>query len=261
MANKRQRKKKQTKQNIQLLKSIGRDEKEIKRLKNDSAYIKKEIEKKKKRDQYKYRSDLIRGLGLPLNKENSKKRSWGEKRFNEWYQKELKKKQKKDGLKQKKKKDLTDNYLQIYWRDKTAEGYSNIDEVKRLLHEYKYVDDSLLIANIKHYIKTRAPIGAEIGTTHTTVIKGNKRKSYASFMQHISDTSINYSDSNDWIIVYDAKAKRLHELLVAINAVVSLLYDAFERQNFFGNLIEKYLPQINIKMAQRLAEIFEWRSF
>lgn len=260
LANKRQRKKQQTKQNVEILKAAGKNKKFIKENKNNKKVVKKVDTYEKKKRKYQQRSDLIKALGLKMNRENSKKRGWSDERFNSWYASELEKKKKREKKEQRKRKDLNDNYLLIFWRDKTAEGYSDYDAIKLYIQSYKYLNDAQLIENINYYLRSKTPVGSEIGTAINVVVKGSQINQYINFMSHFSDVTDQYSDSNDWLMIYKGKAVRIHELLVAIHAIVSLCYDAYERADFISDLLYKKLPLINEKMARRLIKAFNWRD-
>ncbi|MGX7835662.1 hypothetical protein ACWKSR_10980, partial [Campylobacter fetus subsp. venerealis] len=70
------------------------------------------------------------------------------------------------------------------------------------------------------------------------------------------------ADMNSWILLYEGKAdlRRYKDLLIAINAGMRVLYDNEEKAQFIGDLIQKYLPQVNIKTAKRLAKDLRWRG-
>ncbi|MFE3187346.1 hypothetical protein ACFXKR_41980, partial [Streptomyces violascens] len=57
-----------------------------------------------------------------------------------------------------------------------------------------------------------------------------------------------------------ADLRRYKDLLIAINAGMRVLYDNEEKAQFIGDLIQKYLPQVNIKTAKRLAKDLRWRG-
>jgi len=262
MANKRQRKKQQTKKTISLFNSLGKDKSFIKENKNNQKVAKKLQQQKRKNDIAKERSDFMRNvLGLKMTGEDRKKRYWGEKRWNEWKDNELKKIKAKKRREEKKQRDNNDLYLIMLWRDKTAEGFADTELIKRYKFQYAHMDNEALLELIKHYYTTNKPQGAEIGTTITRVVKGHQKQEYINFMTNISGVSNKQSDSNDWILVYEGKAKRYHDVLVAIHAIVRLLYDASERYDFILNILDKWLPQINKNMARRLAKDLNWRSF
>lgn len=256
MASKRQRKKQQTKQTVQKLKAVGiTSKKEIKQLRNKPKEAEKIYKKQIQYDRWKKQSDLLQGLGL---KRSSPQRTWGEKRFNEWYKNESKKRDKKAS---KKVKQDSDNYLLIFWRDKTAEGFADTDLIERYKYQYQYMSNEELLDRINHYVRTPKAQGAEIGTTLSMLVKGSQRKEYINFMTNYSETSTQMSDSNDWVLVYEGKAKRYDALLLAIHAVIRLLYDASERADFISTLLDKMLPRINLNMAKRLAKDLNWRRF
>jgi len=152
-------------------------------------------------------------------------------------------------------------YLLIFWRDKTAEGFADTDLIERYKYQYRYMNNEELLSRINHYLRTPKAQGAEIGTTQCVLVKGNQLKQYINFMSHISNSSMQMADINDWVLVYKGKAKRYHDILLAIHAVIRLLYDASERADFINTMIDKMLPRININMARRLAKDLGWRGF
>lgn len=261
MASKRQRKKQQTKQNINVLRQSGvKEKKEIKRLRNDTRTV-KQIEKKvKRKNTANERSNLIRGLGFKL-KDHGSKRYWSDERFNEWYRTEIKKQQQKEKRQQKKLQDANDNYLLIFWRDKTADGFADTETIERYKYAYRYYSEAQLLENINAYVRSPKPQGAEIGTTSMMVVRGSERKQYINFMSNVSSNSSLMSDKNDWVLVYEGKVKRYKDLLLAVHAVIRLLYDASERAEFVSRLLDRTLPQVNPKMAARLAKDLGWRRF
>lgn len=256
MASKRQRKKQQTKQTVQKLKSIGvTSKKEIKQLRNKPKEAEKIYKKQMQYERWKKQSDLLQGLGL---KRSAAQRTWGEKRFNEWYKNESKKKNKQAA---KKVKQDSDNYLLIFWRDKTAEGFADTELIERYKYQYQYMSNEDLLKNINFFLRTEKPQGAEIGTTTSVLVKGSQVKNYINFMTNMSQVSNQMSDSNDWILVYEGKAVRYDSLLLSVHAVIRLLYDSSERASFIGTLIDKLLPRINMNMAKRLAKDIDWKPF
>lgn len=257
LASKRQRKKQQAKQNINKLKAVGiNDKKKIKQLKNKSSVTEKIYKKESRKIIANERSKIIQSLGHKVA-DHSSKRYWSEARWSEWLASEQKKKK---AVKKKKKND-DDLYLLIFWRDKTAEGYADNELIERYKYQYKYMDNEELLERINHYLRLKTPQGAEIGTTISVLIRGHQRKQYINLFTNFSDVTNQYADANDWILVYEGKAKRYHDLLLAIHAVIRLLYDTSERSDFISTLLEKQLPRINMNMAKRLAKDLSWRRF
>lgn len=257
MAKKRLRKKQQTKKNIQLLKAVGvENKKQLKQLKNDTNKTTNLYKKEQRRITANERSAVIKSLGYKVS-DHSTKRYWSESRWQEWLSEERKKQERLA----RKKQDDNDLFLLIFWRDKTAEGFADTELIERYKYQYKYMTNDELLNRINHYLRTPKAQGAEIGTTLCVLVKGNQRKQYINFMSHMSDTSMQMADINDWVLVYEGKAKRYHDLLLAIHAVIRLLYDASERADFINTLIDKMLPRININMARRLAKDLGWRGF
>lgn len=255
LASKRQRKKQQAKQNINKLKAIGiNNKKEIKQLKNKPKEVDKVYKNEIRYERWRKQADILESLGM---KRSSPQRTWGEKRFNEWLKNEEIKKKKVT----KKKRNDDDNYLLIFWRDKTAEGYADTELIERYKYQYKYMDNEELLDRINHYLRLPKAQGAEIGTTLSVIVKGSQRKQYINFMTHFSEVSNQAADANDWILVYEGKAKRYHDLLLAVHAIIRLLYDASERSDFISTILEKMLPRINMTMARRLAKDINWRRF
>ncbi|MGE7954931.1 hypothetical protein [Lysinibacillus xylanilyticus] len=257
MAKKRLRKKQQAKKNIQQLKSTGIvDKKKIKELKNDTQKTTALYKKEQRKITANERATIIKSFGYKVS-DHSSKRYWSENRWSEWVASE-RKKQKRD---ERKKDAANENYLLIFWRDKTAEGFADTELIARYKYQYKYMDNDELLSRINHYLRTPKAQGAEIGTTLCVIVKGSQRKQYIKFMSHMSESSMQMSDINDWILVYEGKAKRYHDLLLSIHAVIRLLYDASERADFINTLIDKMLPRINRNMARRLAKDLGWRGF
>lgn len=257
MASKRQRKKQQTKQTVQKLKSVGvSSKKQIKQLKNKPQAAQKVYKKEQRKITANARSKLIQDLGYKVS-EHSSKRYWSEARWNDWVDKEHAKRKKE----KKKKRNDKDLYLLIFWRDKTAEGFADTDLIERYKFQYRYMDNEALLERINHYVRTPKAQGVEIGTTLSVLVKGSQRQQYINFMSHMSETSTQMADSNDWVLVYEGKAKRYHDLLLAVHAVIRLLYDASERADFINTLLDRMLPQINLNMAKRLAKDLNWRRF
>lgn len=254
MANKRLRKKQQTKKNINLLNKIGvADKKKIKELKNDTQKITTLQKKEQRRITANERSAIIKSLGYKVS-DHSGKRYWSENRWSEWVTNERKKQQRS----LRKKEDGGEKYLLIFWRDKTAEGFADTELIERYKYQYRYMDNEQLLSRINYFLRTQKPQGAEIGTTMSVIVNGNQRKSYINFMTHMSEATMQMSDINDWVLVYEGKVKRYHDLLLAIHAVIRLLYDTSERADFISTLLDKRLPRINKNMAERLAKDLGW---
>lgn len=257
VAGKRQRKKQQSKQTVQKLKSVGvTSKKEIKQLKNKPQVAEKIYKKEQRKITANDRSKVIQSLGYKVS-DHSAKRYWSEARWNDWIKNEEVKRQK---VKKKTQQD-TDNYLLIFWRDKTAEGYADNDLIERYKYQYQYMSNEELLDRINHYVRTPKAQGAEIGTTLSMLVKGSQRKDYINLMTNFSETTNQMADSNDWVLVYEGKAKRYDALLLAIHAVIRLLYDASERADFINTLLDRMLPRINLNMAKRLAKDLNWRRF
>lgn len=261
MASKRQRKKQQTKQNIQVLKQVGvTNKKELQRLRNDNKTVQTLVKKERRKQTANTRSGQIKALGYKL-KDHASKRYWSDERYNEWYKQEVNKIERKQKREAKKLQDDNDLYLLIFWRDKTAEGFADTETIERYKYAYKYYSEEQLLTNINRYVRSPKPEGAEIGTTSIMVVRGHQRKQYINFMTNVSSSSSLMSDKNDWILVYEGKVKRYKDLLLAVHAVIRLLYDASERSDFVNKLLDRDLPKINTKMAQRLAKDLNWRRF
>lgn len=257
MASKRQRKKQQTKQTVQKLKSVGvTSKKEIKQLKNKPQAAQKVYKKEQRKITANARSKVIQSFGYKVS-DHSAKRYWSEARWNDWIKNEEVKKAKIT----KKKKNDNDLYLLIFWRDKTAEGFADTDLIERYKYQYQYMSNDELLERINFYLRTPKAQGAEIGTTLSVLVKGTQRKQYIDFMTHFSETTNQMADSNDWVLVYEGKAKRYDALLLSVHAVIRLLYDASERADFINTLLDKMLPRINMNMARRLAKDLNWRRF
>ncbi|MBT2718062.1 hypothetical protein [Bacillus sp. ISL-57] len=257
MASKRQRKKQQAKKNIELLSSVGiTNKKEIKQLKNKPKAVQSVYKKEHRKQVANERSSVIKSFGYKVS-DHSSKRYWGSARWDAWVQEQHRIKKKEET----KKKNDDDLYLLMFWRDKTAEGFADTELIERYKYQYQYMNNEQLLERINKYLRTIKPQGAEIGTSLCVLVKGNQRKQYINFMSHMSETVNTMSDANDWIVVYEGKAMRYHPLLLAVHAMVRLMYDTNERSDFIGNLIDKFLPRINKKMALRLAKDLNWRGF
>lgn len=257
MAKKRLRKKQQTKKNIQLLKATGiNDKKKIKELKNDTQKIAAIHKKEQRKITANERAAIIKSFGYKVS-DHSSKRYWSEARWSEWVRNEHKKQQRAV----RKKDEANELYLLIFWRDKTAEGFADTELIERYKYQYRYMDNEELLTRINHYLRTPKAQGAEIGTTHCVLVKGSQVNQYVNFMSHVSGTSSKMADINDWVLVYKGKAKRYHDILLAIHAVIRLLYDASERADFINTMIDKMLVRINKNMARRLAKDLGWRGF
>ncbi|OBS85777.1 hypothetical protein [Bacillus pumilus] len=207
----------------------------------------KQIEFNKKRAQTaKQRSEIIKSLGFKV-KDHSSKRYWKESRFKEWVRSVERERQKQNDL-----------YLQIYWKEKTGTTFDSPHNiVNQFKKEYSHMSQDYLIKSIQGFMTARLP--AEIGTVQMTVIKGSKLKAYRNFMRNFD--SMKMIDMHDWILVYEGKAVRYKELLLAIHTVMRLLYDNEEKAQFISDLILKHLPQVNMKNAKRLAKDLKWRDF
>lgn len=261
MANKRQRKKQQAKENIKKLQAVGvKSNKVIKEIKNDPKAVQQIYKKESRRIKANERSSLIKSLGYKVS-EHGAKRYWSDARFNEWYAAEIKKKEQKEKRSARKKKDDDDLYLLIFWRDKTAEGYADTEMVERYKYNYKHLPDEVLIKSILMYLRTQKPIGAELGTSKIVVTRGSQVQQVMSMHTLESFNSNSLLSINEWVPVYKGKARRYHDLLLAIHAVVRLMYDNGERADFIKDLILKFLPMVNKPMAKRLANDLEWRYF
>ncbi|MFE2611639.1 hypothetical protein ACFXDI_52185 [Streptomyces mirabilis] len=258
---KRLKKKQQKKQNIAALKKVGiTDKKVIKELKNKPATVNKIVKKKSRILIANERSELIKRLGFKVS-EHSAKRYWSESRFNEWYNKELNKRAKAEERKRKaaerKARQATEPYLMIYWKEKT-DTMMDANVIEDLKRSYRHVSVDYLIESIRGFLGAKLP--AEIGTISMHVVPNNKRKQHKAFMRNFD--SLRLADMNSWILLYEGKAdlRRYKDLLIAINAGMRVLYDNEEKAQFIGDLIQKYLPQVNIKTAKRLAKDLRWRG-
>ncbi|NRQ87284.1 hypothetical protein HQK35_19030 [Bacillus velezensis] len=258
---KRLKKKQQKKQNIAALKKVGiTDKKVIRELKNKPTAVNKIVKKKSRSLIANERSELIKRLGFKVS-EHSAKRYWSESRFNEWYNNELKKRAKAEERKRKaaerKARQATEPYLLIYWKEKT-DTMMDSSIIENLKREYKYMSVEYLIKSIRGFLGAKLP--AEIGTVSMHVVPNNRRKSHKAFMRNFD--SLKLADMNSWLLLYEGKAdlRRYKELLLSINAAMRLLYDPEEKGGFVGDLIQKYLPQVNMKTAERLAKDLKWRG-
>lgn len=261
MANKRQRKKQQAKENIRKLQSVGvQSPKVIKEIKNNPKAVKEIYRKQSRKLKAQERSSLIKSLGLKVS-EHGAKRYWSDERFNTWYAAEVKKVEQKQKRAARKQKDADDLYLLIFWRDKTAEGYADADMIERYKYNYKHLPNEVLIKSILMYLRSEKPIGAELGTSKIVVVRGTQLQQTMNMFTLESFNSNSLRSINEWVPVYKGKAKRYHDLLLAVHAVVRLMYDTSERADFIKDLLLKFLPMINKPMAKRLAKDLEWRHF
>lgn len=258
---KRLLKKQKARENIKKLKAAGiTDKKIIKQLKNNSVEAEKIARKRLKEKARQERaharySYLTKVLNIKPS-EASKMRYWSEKRYSEFIRKKEKEIERKKRAAERKTQRENELHLLIFWKEKTD---MMLDEqtVENMKHAYKYQSISFLVESIRGFLGSKMP--AEIGTTAMTVVPYKQKKDYIRFMRNFN--SFKLADMNSWILVYDGKAVRYKPLLIAINAIMRLLYDPEEKADFIGELIQKYLPQVNIKMARRLAKDLNWRGF
>ncbi|MFD7481000.1 hypothetical protein ACFV8Z_55530 [Streptomyces sp. NPDC059837] len=145
----------------------------------------------------------------------------------------------------------------IYWKEKT-DTMMDANVIEDLKRSYRHVSVDYLIESIRGFLGAKLP--AEIGTISMHVVPNNKRKQHKAFMRNFD--SLRLADMNSWILLYEGKAdlRRYKDLLIAINAGMRVLYDNEEKAQFIGDLIQKYLPQVNIKTAKRLAKDLRWRG-
>jgi hypothetical protein len=264
VAKKRLKKKQQQKKNIELLNKVGiKDKKQIKELKNKPQQVKKVYKKESRKILANERSDFIRNvLGLKVSNHSSK-RYWSEERFDEWAKKELAKKKKQEEKiekerkkRERQKRNLNDYYLQIYWKEKT-EGFADPQLIEDFKKEYRHLPTEYIIQSINGFLTNKLP--SLIGTYTIQVVKGRDRQEMKRFMG--ADDSGLLADWNEWILVYEGKAdpRRYKELILGVHTVVRLLYDNEEKAQFIGDLIEKYLPQVNKQTALKLARDLNYR--
>lgn len=277
MANKRQRKKQQGKQNVLLLTAKGISKKQATQIKNKPQLVKatvkkreKEIKQKERTDRWRHQSDLLESLGF---KRSAKQRTLSEAKFNEWYQKEHKRQkqreyQKRYREKKKREKEAIGGlpgeplYLLMFWRQKDRNDLIDGREmIEDFTHPYKYMSNEYLIQSIIGFLTTKEPYPAPIGTSHVTVIPKSRKHDYIQFMKHFHENDRALASINEWNLVYDGKAsmRQYHWLLLKIHTMIRLLYDPSERADFIGNLIYKSLPQVNKDTAKRLAKDLNYR--
>lgn len=263
MANKRQRKKLQQKENIDKLIAVGANKEEIKKNKNktqqvDSVY-KKYTYQQKRNEIANYRSGILKEMGYKLDRENAKKRYWGEKRWNEWLANEQKKLKRVENKKQKSVSD--EYYLLLFWRDKVRDSHVDETYVKAFKKEYRFMTVESLIETINFYLRDPDAKGTEIGKAEAAIIHHSQVDDYIWFKTHISKQSNLLTDIHDWQLVYKGKVKRYKDLLLAIVTTIILMYDNSERSDFINNLLDKILPQINSNFRERLVKDLNWRDF
>ena len=261
IAKKRLKKKQQAKKNIELLKSVGIENKrQIKELKNKPKEVNKVYKKESRNILARNRYGELTNRYNISHKEAMKMRYWGEKRYNEFIfskEKEIEKKRKKEIQKTvQKERELNSNYLLIFWKEKTDTDLPD-DLISEYKEAYRSASIDWLIQSIQGFLTQKLP--SAIGTTQISVVKGKDRQNYKKFMRAY-DTGM-LSDWNSWILAYEGKAQRYKDLLLAVHAVIRNLYDPTEKAEFLGNLISKYLPQVNMNTAKRLAKDLRWRGF
>lgn len=257
MAKKRLRKKQQAKKNLQLLKSVGvENKKQIKQLKNDTKKTTSIYKKEQRRITANERSAVIKSLGYKVS-DHSTKRYWSEERWSQWVASENKKIKRAE----RKKADENEYYLIILWSDKTAEGYADADIVQTFKKEYKYLSVDALIKIVDFYLRDDDAKGMEIGKAEASIVHGSQVDQYLNFMTHVSTRTNIYENMHDWVLVYKGKVKRYRDLLLAIITVIRLMYDHNERSDFINILLDNILPQINPAMRHRLAKDINWRGF
>lgn len=265
VASKRQRKKQQTKQNIKLLQSVGvNDRKKLQSLKNNPKAVKEVYKKQRRNIIANERSDYMRNvLGLKMDKENQRKRYWGEDRWNAFVNETLADKRKKEERERKRQErerrklqDDQDLYLLIFWKEKT-EGFADESIIEDFKHQYRHLPTQYIIDSINGFLTEKLP--SLIGTFNIQVVRGSNRQATKSFMR--VDDNGTLADWNSWLLVYEGKAdlRRYKELLIAVHTVIRLLYDSEEKGEFLGQLINTHLPQVNKKAALRLAKDLNYR--
>lgn len=262
VANKRQRKKQQAQSNIKALKQVGiNDRKKIQQLKNKPTVVNEVVKKKQRNITAQQRSRQIERLGYKVS-EHSSKRYWSQKRWTEWYEKEQdKQRKKKDRERQqreRRKKDETDLYLLMFWKEKTDAYMDSQELIDQFKYEYRYMSTDYLIQSLNAFIQADK-VPAMIGTTSVVIAKGKDRKNVIQFYKGYDDGSL--AGWNEWGLVYEGKAVRYKELLIAVHTVIRLLYDNSEKGHFINDLLTSKLPAVNPRMAKRLAKDLNWRGF
>lgn len=263
MARKRQRKKQQTQQTIKALKKVGiHDKKHIKQLKNKPKEANRLVAKEQRNITARARGKLLTSLGY-TGKEHSSKRYWGQARWDEWLKGVNKKRKaierKKEAKSLRELKNREDLYLLIFWKEKTDAYEDSQTLIDTFKEEYKYMPVEYLIQSLNAFIHSEEPVPAMIGTAAIALAKGKDRKQVIQLYTGYDDGTM--AGWNMYGLVYEGKAVNYRALLVAIHAVIRLLYDNSEKATFMNTLLSQHLPRINQKMAKRLAKDLNWRSF
>jgi hypothetical protein len=256
MANKRQKKKQQAKQNIRLLESLGINRKKAERVKNKPQEVKqivkvrtKEIKQENRKRTATERAHYLKQHGYKVS-EHAAKRYWSEEHWKAWVneqealrvieEKKVRKREKQREYRERKKKEAAAGQrvvLQLYWKDRTDTA----------------LDDSTL-----HYVKE----SGQEESIRELVYNLNEARNYTS--GEIGDYKIEVTKNprqvesyyhGEYFKQYEGNGTQYKKLLIAIGAMMSGLYYPHEKEIFLYELVTK-MQEVNPKAARRLQEDF-----
>jgi hypothetical protein len=258
MANKRQKKKQQAKQNVKQLTNLGVNRKQAERVKNRPQQVKtivkqrnKEIKAEKRKATANERSKLIQELGFKV-KDHAAKRYWTDEKFKEWYKKEQKKakhreaqkryrEKNKEKLKQKskgKRPAAGGQKVLILWKDVTENvGREYLEDV---VESYQGASLETLIDSAKGW---RDMVFGEIGTWAVNIVTDSE----------LYQTIRMYEGYEK---VYFGNGTQYKKLLEKLNFMMLAIYQPVKKELFILEVIDAFL-YVNPPVAQRLAKDFE----
>lgn len=258
MANKRQRKKQQGKQNVKQLEQLGINRKQAERVKNKPQQVKvivkqrnKEIKAEKRKATANERSKQIQELGFKV-KDHAAKRYWTEEKFQEWYKKEEKKKKHREAQKRyrerKKEKEKTlagGHRVLILWKDVT----DNVDKdwLHGVIEGYKDLKQKDLLSTAQGWRKMTF---GEIGQYRILTLPP---EDYHRTME------IYGADELGFYRVYFGTGANYKHLLQIINGMFLALYQSSEKGDFIRSLVRAF-EKVNPPVADRLRKDFNVRK-
>jgi hypothetical protein len=254
MANKRQKKKQQSKKNVSLLESLGINRKIAERVKNRPQEVQtiykrrtKEIKQENRKQTAKERANYLKSQGYKVS-EHAAKRYWSDDHWKAWVheqevkraaeEKKAKKREQQRQYRERKKKEAANKLvLQMYWKDRTdtAMDDSTLQYVKE---SGKLETVSELIHNLN---EARNYTSGEIGDYTIEVTK------------YPRETESYYH--GEYYKQYEGNGTQYKKLLIAIGAMFAGLYYPHEKEIFIYELVTK-MQEVNSKTARRLQEDF-----
>lgn len=244
MASKRQRKKQQAKQNIKLLEKVGIPKKQAERMKNKPKEVTTIYKKEKRKITAKERSDLLKGLGLKVS-DHASKRYWSEKKWNEFYNQQLKEKEiarKKEEQKAKRRDSQKGERLFIYWTDPSGSaGPENYYAIAKQVEKYP---DGKLIEEALWALDEVKPFG-EVGEYEIRIADSDKR----------TDLKEHYQ-SRGWVKTYEGKAQKMRPLLKTITAMLFAIYNPLLKRQFLSDLVDA-VEHFNPDIAGKIERLFD----